>query len=139
MCLLIPPASKYLVNFFLSHAFYDKKVYNFCIGVDVLYLLFMLFYFCFLLIGETSRWWWGAQLAWYQTSFYFLKAGRVVGMFYYLFKNYMACGSLFGVCLRIHVKGQSLPLLDYAHSLSQPVFFFFWVPAMCLGLTLVLG
>lgn len=42
----------------------------------------------------------------------------------YLFKNYMACGSLFGVCLRIYIKRESISLVDFAHSLSQPVFFF---------------
>ena len=52
-------------------------------------------------------------------------------MSYYLFKNYMACGSLFGVCLRIYIKRQSIPLVGFAHSLSQPVFFFFFFLMTC--------
>ena len=39
MCLLVPPASKYLVHFFLSYALYYKKVYGFCI-VDFLYICY---------------------------------------------------------------------------------------------------
>lgn len=39
-------------------------------------------------------------------------------------KNYMACGSLFGVCLKIYIKRHSISLVNFAHSLSQLVFFF---------------